>query len=146
MKDNRQPDGTGATPSALVPEVCLRSFRECFNTGRFYEAHEVLETLWLPVRRTAEGEIWKGLIQLAAAFVHVQHGRRGPARALLRTARARFLQAGAGHPLVDLPAAVAIAESWEERIAGEIGGDLALLLAEGAPRLDPPATTGLQGR
>jgi predicted metal-dependent hydrolase len=145
MKDNRQPDGSGAAPRALEPEACLRGFRECFNTGRFYEAHDVLEALWLPVRRTAEGELWKGLIQLAAAFVHLQHGRRGPARALLRTARTRLLQAGAGHPLVDLPAAVALADIWEERIEKVADAGLAALLAEGAPRLDPPRA-GPHGR
>jgi hypothetical protein len=138
MEGDREPYPTDPARPVPEAEACLRSFRECFNAGRFYEAHDVLEVLWLPVRRTPEGEIWKGLIQLAAAFVHVQHGRRGPALALLRTARARLRQADAPHPRVDLPAAIALAENWEARIDGVAEGGLELLLAQGSPRLDPP--------
>ena len=138
MEGDREPNPTD--PAGPVPEAaaCLRSFRACFNSGRFYEAHDVLEVLWLPVRRTPEGEIWKGLIQLAAAFVHVQHGRSGPALSLLRTARARLRQAGAAHPWVDLPAAIALADSWEARIEGVTEGGVGLLLAQDSPQLHPP--------
>jgi uncharacterized protein len=46
-----------------------------FNAERFWEAHEVLESLW----RVAEGEekrVLQGLILTCAAFVHEQKGER----------------------------------------------------------------------
>ena len=57
----------------------------CFNAAQYYEAHDVLEHLWLR-RRDAHALFYKGLIQIAGAFVHLQkqhlhpthakHGRR----------------------------------------------------------------------
>jgi predicted metal-dependent hydrolase len=63
-----------------------RAFFDCFNRGQYFEAHEVLEDLWLPVRGGGEGDFYKGLIQLAGAFVHWQKQRPGPMAALLRLA------------------------------------------------------------
>ena len=58
----------------------------CFNHQQFYEAHEVLEDLWLEVRFKPDGDFYKALIQLAGAFVHFQKSRKGPAAALLKLA------------------------------------------------------------
>ena len=44
----------------------------CFNRGWFYEAHDVLEELWLANRTGPNYAFYKGLIQLAGAFVHLQ--------------------------------------------------------------------------
>ena len=46
-------------------------FFTCFNRGEYYEAHDVLEQLWL---RTpgANHAFFKGLIQIAGAFVHLR--------------------------------------------------------------------------
>jgi len=48
-----------------------RAFFQCWNEQRYYEAHDVLEQLWL---RTDSGDadFFKGLIQAAGAFVHLQ--------------------------------------------------------------------------
>ena len=54
----------------------------CFNRQLFFEAHEVLEQIWLPQRHGPNGAFYKGLIQLAGAFVHLQKNRSGPAAAL----------------------------------------------------------------
>lgn len=59
-------------------------FFECFNQQLFFEAHEVLEALWLPQRQGLNGRFYKGLIQLAGAFVHLQKGRRPPGGAAVR--------------------------------------------------------------
>ena len=59
---------------------------DCFNRQLFYEAHDVLEELWLQDRRGPAGDFYKGLIQLAGAFVHVQKQRPQPAVALLNLA------------------------------------------------------------
>jgi hypothetical protein len=60
------------------PAHYLGYFR-CFNEGLFYEAHDVLEELWLQDRKAVEAGYYKGLIQFAGAFVHLKKGRRGPA-------------------------------------------------------------------
>ena len=51
---------------------------DCFNRQLFYEAHDVLEDLWLPDRHGVNGNFYKGLIQLAGAFVHLQKNRLRP--------------------------------------------------------------------
>lgn len=48
-----------------------QGFFTCFNEQKYYEAHDVLEHLWLKT----EGKnhlYYKGLIQIAGAFVHLQ--------------------------------------------------------------------------
>ena len=60
----------GADPG-LGLEPCYQGYFTCFNAGQYYEAHDVLEHLWLRTR----GEdylFFKGLIQVAGAFVHLQ--------------------------------------------------------------------------
>ena len=67
-------------------------FFERFNEQRFFEAHEVLEVLWLPSRQATEASFYKGLIQLAGAFVHLQKARPDPATRLLKLARGNLLR------------------------------------------------------
>jgi predicted metal-dependent hydrolase len=43
----------------------------CFNDQRYYEAHDVLEQLWLK-SHGVHHQFFKGLIQLAGAFVHLK--------------------------------------------------------------------------
>ncbi|MGC1480412.1 MAG: DUF309 domain-containing protein [Chthoniobacterales bacterium] len=50
----------------------------CFNQGDYYEAHDVLEQLWLETTGP-DWTYYKGLIQLAGAFVHLRHQYRHPA-------------------------------------------------------------------
>ena len=46
-------------------------FFACFNRGEYYEAHDVLEQLWLRTEGP-DHAYFKGLIQIAGAFVHLQ--------------------------------------------------------------------------
>ena len=73
-----------------------RAFFRCWNEQRYYEAHDVLEQLWLSTR-TRDADFFKGLIQAAGAFLHLQkryehplhpkHSRRlAPAVRLFRLA------------------------------------------------------------
>lgn len=101
----------------IADHPCYRGFFRCWNEQRYYEAHDVLEHLWLegrdgrrPVQsdrgrhggRPSTGwddsDYFKGLIQAAGAFVHLQkqfehpthakHGRRlGPAVRLFALAQ-----------------------------------------------------------
>ena len=83
----------GAAPEnatgAVSQHPCYRGFFRCWNEQRYYEAHDVLEHLWLSTT-TDDANYFKGLIQAAGGFVHLQkqfehpthpkHGQRlGPA-------------------------------------------------------------------
>ena len=48
-----------------------RAFFTCWNEQRYYEAHDVLEQLWLKTN-SRDADFFKGLIQAAGAFVHLQ--------------------------------------------------------------------------
>jgi predicted metal-dependent hydrolase len=71
-------------PSPLPP--AYTGYFDCFNSGRFFEAHDVLEELWLDCRLAPEGDFFKALIQFAGVFVHLEKQRRGPAAGLCRLA------------------------------------------------------------
>jgi len=68
--------GLGGTGSGLDP--CYEGYFTCFNSQQYYEAHDVLEHLWLQTR-DANHAFYKGLIQLAGAFVHLQKQFQRPA-------------------------------------------------------------------
>ena len=89
---------------------------ERLNRQRFFEAHEVLEALWLPQRREPNGSFYKGLIQLAGAFVHWQKNRPGPAAALLALARANLRKYPAIHDGLNVAGALAMVEEWLRRL------------------------------
>jgi len=92
------------------------AYFDCFNRGLYYEAHEVLEKLWLKDRQGANGPFYKGLIQLTAAFVHLQKGRPGPAAALLKLAAANLTQYPGTHDRLAMPAVLALIEHWLARL------------------------------
>lgn len=107
---------------------------ECFNQELFYEAHDVLEELWLAHRGQANDAFYKGLIQLAGAFVHLQKGRLKPAAALFRMAQANLGRYPAVHERLDTGAVLALITAW----TGELEkGDFLLnpLRGDNAPKL-----------
>ena len=53
------------------------AFFRCWNEQRYYEAHDVLEQLWLNTK-SPDANFFKGLIQLAGAFVHLKKHRQRP--------------------------------------------------------------------
>jgi len=55
----------------LTQHPFYRAFFQCWNEQRYYEAHDVLEQLWLRTN-SADADFFKGLIQAAGAFVHLQ--------------------------------------------------------------------------
>ncbi|MEP6698595.1 MAG: DUF309 domain-containing protein [Verrucomicrobiota bacterium] len=69
----------------VVHNPYYRAYFQCWNEQRYYEAHDVLEQLWLN-KDSEDDDFFKGLIQAAGAFVHLQknfehpthpkHGRR----------------------------------------------------------------------
>ena len=99
----------GAAPAAATGDIaqhpCYRGFFRCWNEQRYYEAHDVLEHLWLKTN-SEDANYFKGLIQAAGGFVHLQkhfefpthrvHGRRlGPAVRLFALAESNLEPYGA---------------------------------------------------
>jgi len=93
MKKNLNGEVRPPRSSALDP--CYLAWFERFNACEYYEAHEVLEALWL---RTSGGDrdFFKGLIQIAGAFVHLRKQSERPRHAKdsmrLRPAARLFLR------------------------------------------------------
>lgn len=55
------------------------AYFECFNQQDYYDAHDVLEALWLSEGKEGPNyHYFKGLIQAAGAFVHLQLNYRHP--------------------------------------------------------------------
>ncbi|MEQ1852563.1 MAG: DUF309 domain-containing protein [Chthoniobacteraceae bacterium] len=84
--------GNGPGGDGVAHEPRYVGWFTCFNSGEYYEAHDVLENLWLQTQG-ADHAFFKGLIQVAGAFVHLrkqferpQHAKDGvrlrPARHL----------------------------------------------------------------
>jgi predicted metal-dependent hydrolase len=85
---------------------------DCFNRGLFFEAHDVLEQLWLKDRQGPNGAFYKGLIQLAGAFVHLRKERLRPAAALFKLAQANLGKYPATHEHLAMPAILALIHHW----------------------------------
>ncbi len=82
--------GRGRDPHYLA-------YFDCFNRRLFFEAHDVLEEIWLPQKHGPDGAFYKGLIQFAGAFVHLQKGRLSPALALFNLADTNLRPYGTSH-------------------------------------------------
>jgi hypothetical protein len=120
----------GSTVIAAHPYY--RAFFQCWNEQRYYEAHDVLEQVWLHDPITPEdAQYFKGLIQAAGAFVHLQkhfehpthpkHGRRlAPAVRLFRLAEKNLAPFGAGRHDLDLAKFREMLSKYRE--ATETGG------------------------
>jgi len=91
-------------------------FFDCFNRQLFYEAHDVLEDLWLPDRHGVNGNFYKGLIQLAGAFVHLQKNRLRPSAALFKLAQANLEKYPPVHERLDLTTVLGLINDWLRRL------------------------------
>ena len=117
------------TDPALALDPCYQGYFRCFNEGRYYEAHDVLEHLWLGGGRDdANHAFYKGLIQLAGAFVHLRkqfehpahakHGRRlRPAVRLFALAQANLAAYGPHHLGLDVDGVLTLCARQVETIA-----------------------------
>ncbi len=121
-------------------------FFRCFNAQIYYEAHDVLEEVWLPLRGQAQAKFYQGLIQMAGAFVHLQKNRLGPAARLFALALKNFEPYPARHEGIDLEAVRELCRRHRRALVDsgetvnpwspEHAPQLAL------PRLDAAAATG----
>jgi hypothetical protein len=64
----------------------LAAYADAFDARAYWDAHEHLEGWWRGDRR----DLWQALIQLAAAFVHIDGGRLDGAARVLQRAVARL--------------------------------------------------------
>lgn len=121
-----------------------RAFFFCFNNAQYYEAHDVLEHLWLRCHDENRG-FYQALIQLAGAFVHFQkqalfpehpvHSRRNaPGTRLLALASQRMSAYPKWHLGVSVQNLRSLCSEWENRATK---ADVPLL-AFNAPTLDVP--------
>ncbi|SDT86885.1 protein of unknown function [Verrucomicrobium sp. GAS474] len=106
----------------------------CFNAALYYEAHDVLEEMWLPVRKEAEGNFFKGLIQLAGAFVHLQKNRLRPSGNLFALAEANLAQYPDIHLDFDAAGARRLCREWIGKLEHS-GFTVNPLTPESAPKL-----------
>jgi predicted metal-dependent hydrolase len=75
-------NGEDVNPNQAEPEAnpYYLAFFRCWNEQRYYEAHDVLEQLWLNTK-SVDADFFKGLIQAAGAFVHLQKNFEHPSHA-----------------------------------------------------------------
>lgn len=61
----------------MLEHPFYRAYFHCWNEQQYYEAHDVLEHIWLKMEN-ADAIFFKGLIQAAGAFVHLQKNFQHP--------------------------------------------------------------------
>lgn len=111
---------------------------ECFNRELFFEAHDVLEELWLADRDGPNYAFHKGLIQLAGSFVHLQKNRVRPAVALFDLAATNLGKYPDQHEGISLVELQRLIATWR---AAVLEGECAVnpLTKNAAPKLTLPA-------
>jgi predicted metal-dependent hydrolase len=122
-------------------EAHYLAYFDCFNQQLFYEAHDVLEEMWLPQRKGPNGSFFKGLIQLAGAFVHLQKERLRPAAALFKLAQGNLRPYPAFHEGLSLPEIWSLIENWLAKLEQNDFQSNPLSLNT-APKLKFPAGKG----
>jgi predicted metal-dependent hydrolase len=120
MNQNPSVDAQAADP--------YRGFFRCFNEEKFFEAHEVLEVLWLQERHGPRDEFFKGLIQYAGAFVHLQKHledrerfghRLIPAASLFRLARVNLRKYPARFEKLNVEEVIVQIDRWLKHLEGD---------------------------
>lgn len=67
---------SGASEGA--PDNYYSAYFQLWNAQKYYEAHDVLEQLWLVEKNAELARFYQGLIQAAGAFVHLQKNFQHP--------------------------------------------------------------------
>ena len=95
--------------------------RAHLNAGRYFPAHEAWETAWKQARDTPDAELFKGLSQLGAGFVHLLRGNAHGTVRLLRRAASRVGGYPVGHRGIDTHEVAEGAESLARKVErGEV--------------------------
>jgi hypothetical protein len=119
-------EAAAADPTGIAQNEFYCAFFRCWNEQQYYEAHDVLEQLWLRTR-SDDAQFFKGLIQAAGAFVHLRkqfehpthpkHGRRlGPAERLFSLARQNLAPFAPNRHRLDVAKLCALLDRYAEEI------------------------------
>ncbi len=73
-------EDTPSVSGGISRDPFYRAYFQCWNDQRYYEAHDVLEQIWLRAD-SDDNDFFKGLIQAAGAFVHFRKNFEHPAHA-----------------------------------------------------------------
>ena len=106
---------------ASGPKGPYMAYFHFFNRQQFYEAHDILESLWLGERKGPNNEFYKALIQLAGAFVHLQKGRVKPAIALFKLSASYLQTYPKRHEGLDVPGVLELSRQWVGRLEADPG-------------------------
>ena len=101
---------------------------DLFNGGRYFEAHEALERLWL-VAEGPDREFYQGVLQVAVGLHHEARGNRRGAESMLGKGVARLA------PLTPSRLGVDVARLLDDVRAFEAAAPN----AKRAPKLHPPS-------
>lgn len=111
---------------ASEKDNCYEAYFRLFNEQQYYEAHDVLEHLWLKTSGR-DHLFYKALIQIAGAFVHlkkhflrpmhrVDGGRLRPAVRLFRLGVSNLAGYCPRHARLDVDALCALCEKYAAEI------------------------------
>ena len=64
----------------------MQRFKALYDAGRYWDAHEALEQLWRATTDVELAGLYRGMIQVAAAYVHLERGNLRGGERLLRKA------------------------------------------------------------
>jgi hypothetical protein len=120
--------GDNADPATgeVVDHPFYRAYFQCWNAQQYYEAHDVLEQVWLN-KDSADDNFFKGLIQAAGAFVHLKknfehpehpkHSRRlRPAVRLFELAERNLSEFAPQHHGLDVANLIGILKAYREDV------------------------------
>ena len=110
----------------IIDHPYYRAYFRCWNEQCYYEAHDVLEQVWLN-KDSEDDQFFKGLIQAAGAFVHLKlnfehpthakHGRRlKPAVRLFALAEKNLSMFAPKHHALDVASLLELLRSEREKI------------------------------
>ena len=83
-----------------------------FQPPAFLRGARSVEHIWLKNEYGPNGAFYKGLIQLAGAFVHLQKNHLRPAAALFKLAQANFEKYPREHERLNLDSTRGLIQSW----------------------------------
>ncbi len=119
--------------AGLIRFVCR------FDAGEYWLAHEELEELWLSDRR----DVYKGLIHLAAACLHLERGNHAGAGTKFGSARHHISNDAAALPDLDTDRLLAAIAEVADNLPAETEAPRSLRLqdfiqlGQGAPTVEP---------
>ncbi len=88
---------------------------ELFNSGQFFECHEVLEEVWNELQGD-ERRWMQGIIQVAVALHHHGTGNRAGAKSLLARAAAKLADAPADMLGISVPPLRSSVDAWRSAL------------------------------